>query len=156
MPEVPDGFDKKELYKCLQCAICTGSCPVSRVIEGFNPREMVLDYILNDEQDEVLEAEMIWYCTTCQICNERCPHEIDICGLIIHIMNHAAERRNIPGPLQKHVAQIVETGRAIASTPRSKRIREEMGLKPIKKPDAVEIREILSVTGITDIQGDSK
>ena len=156
MPGVPDGFDKKELYKCLQCAICTGSCPVSRVIEGFNPREMVLNYILNNEQDEVLENEMIWYCTACQICSERCPHEIDISGLIIHIMNHAAERRNIPEPLQKQVARIARTGRAIASTPRSKRIREEMGLKPLKEPDAGEIRKILSATGIADIPDNGK
>jgi heterodisulfide reductase subunit C len=154
MPGIPDGYDKKELYKCLQCAICTGSCPVSRVIDGFNPREMVLNYILNDEQEEVLETEMIWYCTTCQICSERCPHEIDISGLIIHIMNHAAERRNIPGPLQKQVAQIAGTGRAIAPTLRSKRRREEIGLKPPKEPDTGEIQNILSATGIADIQGD--
>ncbi len=156
MPGVPDRYDKKALYKCLQCAICTGSCPVSRVIEGFNPREMVLKYILNDEPEEVLETELIWCCTTCQICSERCPHEIDISGLIIHIMNRAAERRNIPGPLKKQVAQIAGTGRAIAPTPRSKRIRGEMGLKPLKEPDAGEIRKILSATGIADIRGDSK
>ncbi len=156
MPGVPDGYDKKELYKCLQCAICTGSCPVSRVIEGFNPREMVLKYVLNGEREDVLGSEMIWYCTTCQICSERCPHEIDISGLIIHIMNRAAERRNIPGPLQKQVEQIAGTGRAIAPTPRSKRIRAEMGLKPLKEPDTGEIRKILSETGIEDIQGDSE
>ena len=54
MPGVPDGYDKKELYKCLQCAICTGSCPVSRVIEGFNPREMVLKYVLNGGAEDVV------------------------------------------------------------------------------------------------------
>ena len=106
MPEATDQYNKKEIYRCLQCAICTGSCPVSRVIDGFNPREMVLKYILYGEEEEVLENDLIWYCTTCRICSERCPHDIDICGLIIHIMNHSAERRNIPEAIQKQVHRL--------------------------------------------------
>ena len=71
-------------------------------------------------------------------------------------MNREAERRNIPEALRKQVAQIAGTGRAIAPTSRSKRIRGEMGLKPLKEPDAGEVRKILSATGIADIRGDSK
>jgi heterodisulfide reductase subunit C len=156
MPDIPDKYNKKELYRCLQCAICTGSCPVSRVIEGFNPRETVLRYILYGEQEEVLEDDLIWCCTACQICSERCPHEIDICGLIIQIMNHAAFRRNIPEALQKQAAQIAGTGRAVSPTPRSERIRRELGLKPLKEPDTGEIRKILIDSGINNVIGESE
>jgi heterodisulfide reductase subunit C len=153
MPEIPEGYNIKELYRCLQCAICTGSCPVSSVIEGFNPREMVLKYVLYGEQEEVLENDLIWNCTMCQLCSERCPHEIDVSGLIIHIMNRAALRRNIPEALRKQVVRIKISGRALTETPRSSRVRRELGLKPLKEPDAGEIRRILSDCGIEDVIG---
>ena len=146
-----DSFDVKELHHCLQCAICTGSCPVSRVIEGFNPRELVLRYVLYGEKDEVIDTDVIWCCTTCQVCRERCPHEIDISGFLIFIMNQAAKRQKCPEAHKKQIARIAETGRAVAATSRSERIRSELGLKPLTKRDNGEIKRILHAAGIRDI-----
>ncbi len=148
MSGTPELFNRKDFYRCLQCAICTGSCPAARVIEGFNPREYILKYILYGEQEELLKSDMIWCCTTCQICQERCPHGIDISGFLIHIMNLAAERGNLPEEILKEIRLIAETGRSIKSTAHTVRVREELGLKALEQPDTEEIRNILREAGL--------
>jgi len=146
-----DLYDKEEFYRCLQCAICTGSCPVAWVIEGFNPREIILRYMLYGEQEEVLADEKLWCCTTCHACQERCPHEITISGLLTHIMNLAARGGNLPRPLKENIKLMAETGWSVRATSHSDRIREQLGLKPLKRPDTDEIRSILRETGLDEI-----
>lgn len=151
MAKALDLYDKEEFYRCLQCAICTGSCPVARVIEGFNPREIILRYMLYGEQEEVLADEKLWCCTTCHACQERCPHEITISGLLTHIMNLAARGGNLPRPLKENIKLMAETGWSVRATSHSDRIREQLGLKPLKRPDTAEIRSILRETGLDEI-----
>jgi len=146
-----DLYDKEEFYRCLQCAVCTGSCPAAQVVEGFNPREIILRYMLYGEQEEVLADEKLWCCTTCHACQERCPHEITISGLLTHIMNLAAKGGNLPRPLKENIKLMAETGWSVRATSHSDRIREELGLKPLKRPDTAEIRSILCEAGLEEI-----
>ncbi len=151
MAKALDLYDKEEFYRCLQCAVCTGSCPTAQVVEGFNPREIILRYMLYGEQEEVLADEKLWCCTTCHACQERCPHEITISGLLTHIMNLAARGGNLPRPLKENIKLMAETGWSIRATSHSDRIREQLGLKPLKRPNTAEIRSILSETGLDEI-----
>ncbi|KPJ88131.1 MAG: hypothetical protein AMS17_06485 [Spirochaetes bacterium DG_61] len=151
MSRTLDLYDREDYYCCLQCAICTGSCPSAQVVHGFNPREFILRYILNGEQDEVLAMESIWCCTTCQVCQERCPHDIRITGLLIHIMNLAARKGNLPECLRKGIKLLVETGWFVPTTDRSYRVRQGLGLKPLKRPDTQEISEILREAGLDEV-----
>ncbi len=151
MAKALDLYDKEEFYRCLQCAICTGSCPAAQVVDGFNPREIILRYMLYGEQEEVLADEKLWCCTTCHACQERCPHEITISGLLTHIMNLAARRGNLPRPLKENIKLMAETGWSVKATSHSDRIREQLGLKPLKHPDTAEIRSILCEAGLEEI-----
>lgn len=151
MAKALDLYDKEEFYRCLQCAVCTGSCPTAQVIEGFNPREIILRYMLYGEQEEVLADEELWCCTTCHACQERCPHEITISGLLTHIMNLAARGGNLPRPLKENIKLMAETGWSVRATSHSDRIREQLGLKPLKRPNTAEIRSILRETGLDEI-----
>lgn len=151
MAKALDLYDKEEFYRCLQCAICTGSCPAAQVVDGFNPREIILRYMLYGEQEEVLADEKLWCCTTCHACQERCPHEITISGLLTHIMNLAAKKGNLPRPLKENVKLMAETGWSVKATSHSDRIREQLGLKPLKHPDTAEIRSILCEAGLEEI-----
>ena len=151
MAKALDLYDKEEFYRCLQCAICTGSCPVAQVIDGFNPREIILRYMLYGEQEEVLADEKLWCCTTCHACQERCPHEITISGLLTHIMNLAARKGNLPRPLKDNIRLMAETGWSVRATSHSDRVREQLGLKPLKRPDTHEIRSILCEAGLEEI-----
>ena len=146
-----DLYDREEFYRCLQCAVCTGSCPSAQVVEGYNPRELILRYMLYGEQEEVLVDPKIWACTTCHACQERCPHEIHICGLFTHIMNLAARRGNLPRALRDTIMLMAGTGWSVRATPHTERLRGELGLRPLKRPNAEEIRSILREAGLGEI-----
>ncbi len=73
---LPEIVDHTQAYYCLDCGICTGSCPVSRVSPEFSPRLMV-EKVLMDEEENPLEDVNIWSCLSCGQCSSRCPSKID-------------------------------------------------------------------------------
>lgn len=68
--------DRTEAYYCLDCGICTGSCPVARVLPEFSPRLMV-EKVLIDQAENPLDDINIWSCLSCGQCSTRCPSRID-------------------------------------------------------------------------------
>ena len=148
MPESSKKNGFGDLRRCLQCAICTGSCPAARVIEGYNPRKIILRHLLNGEEKEAVDSDLIWCCTTCHACEERCPHGISVGGLLLQIMNDAARRGRLPEAIRQTVLSIARTGRAIPVTPRSERIRCELGLEPLRSCNTAEVRELLRKCGL--------
>jgi Fe-S oxidoreductase len=63
-----------QTYYCLDCGVCTGSCPVARVQPAFSPRLIVEQSLMGLE--EVSDRE-IWACLTCARCSVRCPANIN-------------------------------------------------------------------------------
>jgi len=151
VPDTRDLFKPEQFYPCLQCAICTGSCPAAQVVDKYNPRELILRSMLDGELDKVLETDMVWCCTTCQVCRERCPHGIDVAGLLTHLTNQAAARGNIPKALRGSVMSMIETGRPIPTNSRTERVRKELGLEPLQEPETEEIRQVLLDAGLGEI-----
>jgi Fe-S oxidoreductase len=73
---LPEIVDHTQAFYCLDCGICTGSCPVSRVTPDFSPRLMV-EKCLMEEEENALENISIWSCLSCGQCSARCPSRID-------------------------------------------------------------------------------
>lgn len=140
-----------DLTRCLQCAICTGSCPAARVVEGYNPRRILLRHLMEGTEPDAAEAERIWCCTTCHVCEERCPHGISVGDLLLQLMNRAAQRGQLPEAVRQTVLSIAATGRAIAVTPRAERMRAELGLAPLRPCNTPEIRGLLHECGLGNI-----
>jgi heterodisulfide reductase subunit D len=63
-------------HYCLECGICTGSCPISRWNPKFSPRMMVERALLEPEDELYIDPEM-WSCLTCKACSQRCPSTVD-------------------------------------------------------------------------------
>jgi heterodisulfide reductase subunit D len=63
-------------YNCVECGICTASCPVSRVNPDFSPRLMV-EKLLLGSTEEILADRELWSCLTCLTCSVRCPSQVD-------------------------------------------------------------------------------
>ena len=74
MTEIAELVDATKTYYCLDCGVCTGSCPVARVFPDFSPRQIIERslYELEEPSDET-----IWNCLTCAQCSVRCPAEIN-------------------------------------------------------------------------------
>jgi len=57
-------------------------------------------------------------------------------------MNMAARRGNLPKPLKNHIELMAENGWSVRATSHSDRVRRELGLRPLKRPNTGEIRSI--------------
>ncbi|MBW2201642.1 MAG: (Fe-S)-binding protein [Deltaproteobacteria bacterium] len=74
MTAIAELVDVTKAYFCLDCGVCTGSCPVARVFPDFSPRQIIERslYDLEEPSDDT-----IWSCLTCAQCSVRCPAEIN-------------------------------------------------------------------------------
>ena len=64
-----------ELNGCLNCGICTATCPSAHYYD-FSPREIV-QLLWTENLEGIYDAmqEKIWACAQCYTCAARCPFE---------------------------------------------------------------------------------
>jgi heterodisulfide reductase subunit D len=73
---IEEAAERTQTYYCLDCGVCTGSCPVSRYQPTFSPR-LIVEKALLGLGDELLKDRELWSCLTCSRCFERCPTSIN-------------------------------------------------------------------------------
>jgi heterodisulfide reductase subunit C len=140
-------FNKEDLFECYQCARCTGSCPAAMVMNSYGPRETLLR-CLNLGQEAVVKDERVWYCTTCHVCEDRCPQEINIPELLTAIFNLAAKNGNLPEKIKFGVDLIAKTGRSLIVNEKVLKDRQKLSLPALDPLNLDEIEGILKKTGI--------
>ena len=64
----------EHILSCIQCGICTGSCPVASEME-YPPRKIIA-LIRAGMRDEVLSSSSMWFCLSCHLCGCRCPRGV--------------------------------------------------------------------------------
>jgi len=69
-------LSKEQVDYCMECGVCTGSCPISRVLPTFSPRQMIKRALM-DRDETILHGRELWACLTCSRCSSRCPVQID-------------------------------------------------------------------------------
>jgi heterodisulfide reductase subunit C len=86
-----------ELLRCLQCGVCTKSCPMEI---------KVMDYMAMAMRGDIARlAEISFDCVMCGLCTARCPAEI--CQYNIAILGRRLYGRYL-APSAGHVAEMVE------------------------------------------------
>jgi heterodisulfide reductase subunit D len=90
---------QRQIDYCMECGVCTGSCPVSRVLPDFSPRQMI-KRSMQDPDGQLLKSPLLWACLSCGRCSERCPVEIDFPEFIRSFREKARRAGNIP--LESH------------------------------------------------------
>lgn len=91
----PDGH---KIKKCLQCGTCTGSCPVSYVMD-ITPREVIALFRAG-RIEEILRSRTIWICASCYSCTVRCPVEIKVTDTLYALKRLAMESHTFPPDVQ--------------------------------------------------------
>ena len=86
-------IEKTNAYYCLECGICTGSCPISRINPNYSPRLFVEKSLLISEE-ELIDDSDLWTCLTCGACSKRCPSLVDYNDFMRQIRNLAIEIDN--------------------------------------------------------------
>ncbi len=134
-----EAVEKMNAEVCDQCGKCPSACPVTARIEGFNPRQIIAKVDLGME-DDLMDSGVIWTCTSCLKCRERCPEEISPYDVILELRREAiAEGRQHPTSYDEAERAVIETGAVSQPQPvrtrgRERRDRASYGLPPVQKP----------------------
>jgi heterodisulfide reductase subunit C len=84
----------ERIRHCLQCGLCSGSCPLSLWMD-YTPRRLLL---LSREgfKEEALSSYTIWLCTSCYACTVECPKNIKVTDLMYALKARAIQERFYP------------------------------------------------------------
>jgi len=143
-----DSVESREFLACIQCGTCASSCPVTYIDLRFNPRKIVRMAILG-MRDELLSGGLIWFCSTCNTCVERCPQDA-MRGMISSIRNIAARNGVLHPTFEKILEILREHGRIYEIDEFLNLERSEMGLPEIQE-DTSDIRRIFEIAKINKL-----
>lgn len=106
MMDKPKHLSQKQIDYCMECGLCTGSCPISRELSKFSPRQMIKQVVL-DPDGGLEKSREIWACLSCAACSERCPAEIDFPEFISTHRQEARKAGNFPQESHHGILQAV-------------------------------------------------
>ena len=141
----------ESLTLCYQCGTCASSCPVAKITERFNPREVIKLSLLG-ERDEVISGQAIWLCCSCYNCQERCPQQVGIAHVMYVLRNIAFEEGYIPNIYSEFASAILNDGRIVKVSKFVEKKRPALGLPPLPPTGVDALRKILSATGFDKLQ----
>lgn len=142
-----------DILKCMQCGMCTGSCPSGRHT-SLNVRRIVRHAM---KLKDVLHENELWMCTTCYNCQERCPRNIDLVDAILKIRSIAAHEGIMLPEHRQVIKLLLEYGHAIPIDEINMKKRGELGLEVLpetvhKYPGSLdEVKKLLKVCRLREI-----
>ncbi len=83
-----------KIQNCIQCGTCTGTCPVSYMMD-ITPRETVALFRAGHLED-ILHSRTIWICASCYSCRVRCPSGILVTDLMYALKRLAMSKKIYP------------------------------------------------------------
>lgn len=92
------GGDK--INGCIQCGTCTGSCPLSYLMD-ITPRELIALFRAG-AIDSIIKSRTIWVCASCYSCQSRCPASIKVTDIIYSLKRMAMNRKVYPKKFPVH------------------------------------------------------
>ena len=94
---------------CYQCAKCTSGCESHKLLE-LEPHRIVA-LAKRGLIDELVNSDIIWTCTSCFKCRERCPQRVAPVELLIALKNLAvASGKQVPGDYTEILQSVMSTG----------------------------------------------
>jgi heterodisulfide reductase subunit C1 len=108
-----------ELNGCLNCGICTATCPSAHYYD-YSPREIVqLLWTENLEGIHDAMQEKIWACAQCYTCAARCPFGNSPGGLVMVMrevaIKHGMESaKEVLRPFSRVMLKVMSTGNQLA------------------------------------------
>lgn len=112
--------DGEPTLGCMQCGMCSGSCPLGHAME-FPPRQMILQ-ARSGNLDGVLASPSLWMCVGCYTCSLRCPRGIELTDGLWPAMRDRAMQEGVQPPteLQQAFQNIFKYGNSLGESPRKR------------------------------------
>jgi len=82
---------------CFSCQRCTNICPVVRSYDnptealGMLPHQIMFSLGIGNTE-LAMGAQMIWSCSTCYLCQEHCPNQVELCDIFYTLKNGALKK----------------------------------------------------------------
>ena len=118
------------ISSCFLCRTCVSSCPITFVEPKFSPLG-IIRAVLYGFMDEVLSGDLIWLCTSCYSCQERCPQGIRIADFIVRVKNMAVEKGYAPAGVRAQMDLIRKAGKIYPLDDFDNKKRSKAGLPPL-------------------------
>ena len=149
-------LDGEKLATCFQCGICNDVCPISqRWGSRYNPRDLVLFSSLGYKEALVAAVQrdpfILWGCTACDTCDEKCPAEIPITEIINLLKNAVVPAGLVPEFYPKSSQTIMEEGVAIPLMSAIEKRRTNLGLDAPPQAPKEEVKAIMEATGMGEV-----
>jgi len=140
-------IQKHKLLECIQCGMCTGSCPVSRKA-NLNVR-MYMREIALARKVMVHPHNELWSCTTCSTCGIRCPKDLDPFEVLIDVRSVAVEEGQIVPTIRDALESVFKNGNPWGRI-RSKRSEWAQGLNIKHASQGVDVLYFVGCTPTYD------
>jgi len=101
-------IEKYKLLECIQCGVCTGSCPVSMKAD-LNVRRLMLGVALYRRVD-VPPDDTLWSCTACSSCEVRCPKGLIPFDIIVGLREIVVEEGRIASTIRDALESVYKHG----------------------------------------------
>lgn len=86
----------QDVFSCYQCHKCSGGCPLTFVAEI--PLSGLIRALQLGLRDVALASRLVWLCSGCRACYERCPNGIDGMRVIDTLKAMALEANRVEDP----------------------------------------------------------
>ncbi len=130
------GFDGNE---CFQCGVCTATCPLGYMGE----EDMDVRNLMRRAQIGLDISETVWNCSTCKLCEQSCPRQVEIVNVITGLRQLEFEERRAPDKTVKLLWDIYETGNPWGG----KKMERAKWAEGLNLKDAKEGTEVLLYVG---------
>jgi Fe-S oxidoreductase len=117
----PEVADIPKLFRtCIQCGVCSGSCPMGEVMD-FPPRRAA-KMLMEGRAAEVLASNTPWLCVACHTCQVRCPSQLLIPDGLFPALRSAvmAEGKNLDQDLQRALQNSYLYGNPMGISPKKR------------------------------------
>jgi heterodisulfide reductase subunit C len=114
-------------------------CPITKIHEDFAPYQIAVK-VKQDEVKELLRSDIIWTCTSCLACDEKCPVEMSPHEIITIIKNLSARiGYHFPreySELDKNVLKtgVIQTPKTVPTRTGGQMTRKNLGLPEAQAP----------------------
>lgn len=134
---------------CFACGICTASCPIREIDEGYNPRRIIRMVLLGMKK-RVLSSDFIWFCSSCYACTERCPQGVKFTDVMNAIKNLAVKQGYVPASFVQQIDILKQLGRLYEIDEFDNKKRAGFGLPKVERAKGF-TKKIMQMTGLNNI-----
>ncbi len=91
------GISNTSFKGCYSCQRCTNICPVVRSYDnpteslGMLPHQIMFSLGIGNIE-LAMGSQMIWSCSTCYLCQEHCPNQVELCDIFYTLKNGAISK----------------------------------------------------------------